>query len=139
MRLFSLILFLLWANRGISQDIQKKQAPDSLPPAPVAILGTCYDSLLTVDQILASPYLSVVFYNSKKNAEINVIYYSLEITNHENESYFFEKTDNRLSPDILKIIKSLKPGSTLSFNRVKGYKPNIQARWLPGFKVTIRS
>jgi hypothetical protein len=113
-------------------------ATDSVPD-PVVRIGAHLDTVLTVGEIMYSPYLQVHLPGSSVKHQYGVHYFKLVVEYQSGDIQDFEASNsNRLSPAQLAIVKKLQSGDALFFQTIKGTHGNSETKHYPSFRVHIK-
>ena len=107
---------------------------------PVAQLAFTLDSVISLNRILANPYLSVKIpgYLSEINFGIVAFQCSLQKANSSNYIFSDDVSGNKLTKNMLDLIQKMVTGDKIIFDEIKAFGPGGDIRKLPGFTVTIK-
>ncbi|TDH17816.1 hypothetical protein EXU57_24825 [Segetibacter sp. 3557_3] len=106
---------------------------------PIAQLAFTSDTVISVNKILANPFLTAIFPNSIYKTDIVIKFFECYIYKKNGERNVFSTAGNRLSEEMLTAIKNLSSRDELVFNDIKaGIAPVFGTRKLPSIKLAIR-
>lgn len=108
-------------------------------PRPIVRIGNSLDTIMTVRQILQSPYLSIIFPNTNFNSEWHVLSYTSVITSSAEGDTFIEyNPSNKFTENETRHIAQLKSGDKIYFDAIRATAPDSQANTFKSFTVHIR-
>ena len=106
---------------------------------PVVKIGTYFDTHLTVQQIVKTPFLQVHTPGDDGKHSYGVHYFKMVV---EYASGDFNETEvsgsHLFSPAQLTLIKKLQPGDKLFFETIKGTAGDSITRHYPSFRIHIK-
>lgn len=107
---------------------------------PVAQLAFTLDSVISLNRILANPYLTVKIPNCLYEIKYNIFSFqcSLQKAGRSNFTYMGFVNGNKLTDDILKLIQKLLPGDKIVFDEIKVACGSGDTRKLPRLIITIK-
>ena len=106
-------------------------------PDPVARLGYIPDSIASIGQILANPYLTSGC-NCYLNYPVYIISFKLSINKVQGDEYGGFATGNKLTGEQIKQIRECSSGDKLVFTDIRALGPDSRTRKLPDFTITIK-
>jgi hypothetical protein len=105
----------------------------------ISRLAHSEDSIATVSQVLANPFLTADFPNCNYKHQFSVTSFrSSCITANKDTIDTFETRGNILSDEQKSAIKALKPGDQIYFYNIRAICPDCGGRALPPFKIYIQ-
>lgn len=108
-------------------------------PYPVARVGNFLDTVLSFNQILLNPYLSVLFPGTNYQGRYFVFQFTMITENLAGDISQTEGGDNnRFSTRQLEVIKTLRTGDRIHFPYITGGGPDSRLQKLPPFTITIK-
>ena len=108
-------------------------------PDPIGRIGGFLDTILTVPQILSSPYLSIIFPSSNYKGNFVITGFSMRAKNIHGEMIFYEiEPTNQFSSRQIQIITRLHAGDKLYFDDIKVSCPGGRTRMLWPFTTIIK-
>ena len=107
---------------------------------PVAQLAFTLDSVISLNRILANPYLTVKIPNCLYEIKYNISSFqcSLQKAGRSNFNYMDFVNGNKLTDDILKLIQKFLPGDKIVFDEIKVACGSGDTRKLPRLIITIK-
>ncbi len=107
---------------------------------PTGQLAFTYDTTITLNRILANPYLSIKIPNCNYNFLFSINGFQCSILQKNKDKETFANTLGcKLTNDMLTLINRLKTGDVIEFERIKyGISPEFCPRMLGPLRITIK-
>ncbi len=107
---------------------------------PVAQLAYTFDTIISLNRILANPYLSVKIPGSLYDFHAGVISFQCSLMKAHSKSYLFTDftSGNKLTNDMLINIRKLLPGDKIILDEIKAVSAGGDTRKLPPVTITLK-
>ena len=107
---------------------------------PVALLAYTFDTVISLNRILANPYLTVKIPGSLYDFQAGVISFQCSLMKAQSNRYLFTDfiSGNKLTSDMLSNIRKLFPGDKIIFDEIHAVSSGGDTRKLPRVTITIK-
>jgi hypothetical protein len=105
---------------------------------PVAQLAFTRDTIISLNRILANPYVTITVPGSLYKFAAEITSFECVITTTGNEKKQFRNVGQKLNDDLLSFLKKVSPGTRLDFDNIKCMSAGGDIKSLPSFSIIVK-